>query len=94
MESAALGAAASRRGVPFVIVRTVSDLVNEDLPLDFNHFLKPTGWVYGMQALFARPSALVGLNRLRKQSFIAAERLTKVFAHYAVEEIGVGEART
>ena len=85
MESSALGAVAARRGVPFAIVRTVSDLVDEDLPLDFNMFLGPAGWLNGVQILFTHPSRLIGLNRLRKQSRIAAERLTKLFVCYAIE---------
>ena len=83
MESAAVAAVAQERGVPLVIVRTVSDLVDEDLPLDFNLFLRPTGWIKGMQALISRPSSVVGLNRLRKQSRVAADRLTEWFQHYA-----------
>ena len=85
MESSALGAVAARRGVPFAIVRTVSDLVDEDLPLDFNMFLRPTGWLNGLQVLLTHPSSLVGLNRLRKQIRMAAERLTKLFVCYATE---------
>jgi adenosylhomocysteine nucleosidase len=65
------------------IVRTVSDLVDEDLPLDFNLFLRPTGWIKGMQAIVGRPSSVEGLNRLRKQSRLAANRLTEWFQHYA-----------
>jgi adenosylhomocysteine nucleosidase len=83
MESAAVAAVAQERGVPMVIVRTVSDLVDEDLPLDFNLFLRPTGWIKGMQALISRPASVVGLNRLRKQSGVAADRLTEWFQHYA-----------
>ncbi|MGH8527190.1 MAG: hypothetical protein ACREXY_24185 [Gammaproteobacteria bacterium] len=83
MESAAVGAVAQERGLPMAIVRTVSDLVDEDLPLDFNLFLRPTGWVKGMQALIGQPSSLVGVNRLRKQSRVAADRLTEWFQHYA-----------
>jgi len=83
MESAAVAAAARERGLPMAIVRTVSDLVDEDLPLDFNLFLRPTGWVKGMQALIGRPSGLAGLNRLRKQSRVAADRLTEWFQCYA-----------
>ncbi len=89
MESAALATAAQEQGVPAAIVRTVSDLIDEDLPLDFNLFLRPTGWMKGMQALACRPSSLVGLNRLRKQSRIAADRLSEWFQHYADAELGV-----
>ncbi len=87
MESAAVAGVAQERGVPMAIVRTVSDLVDEDLPLDFNLFLRPTGWIKGMQALIVRPSSFVGLNRLRKQSRVAADRLTEWFQHYAETDI-------
>lgn len=77
MESAALASEARAAQVPFLIVRSVSDLLMEELPLDFNLFLRPTGWVKGIGALLAHPSSLLGLNRLRKQSAIAAAALTK-----------------
>jgi adenosylhomocysteine nucleosidase len=64
------------------ILRTVSDLVDEDLPLDFNLFLRPTDWIKGMQAIIGRPSSVEGLNRLRKQSRMAADRLTEWFQRY------------
>lgn len=83
MESAALAAVAQERDLPMAILRTVSDLVDEDLPLDFNLFLRPTGWLNGMQTLMRRPSSLGGLNRLRKQSRVAADRLAEWFQHYA-----------
>ena len=83
MESAALAAVARERDLPMGIVRTVSDLVDEDLPLDFNLFLRPTGWLNGMQAVIGHPSSLGGLNRLRKQSRVAADRLTEWFQCYA-----------
>ncbi len=91
MESAAVAAAAQRRGIPMAIVRSVSDLVDEDLPLDFNLFLRPTGWLKGMQAVVGSPSSIEGLNRLRKQSRVAADGLTKWFQRYAkidVESLG------
>jgi len=87
MESAALASVARERGVPMAIVRTVSDLVDEDLPLDFNLFLRPTGWMKGLWALILHPTGFVGLNRLRKQSRVAADRLTEWFQHYAKSDI-------
>lgn len=83
MESAALASAAQEQGVPLAIVRTVSDLAEEDLPLDFNLFLRPTGWLKGMRTLIGRPSSVAGLNRLRRQSRVAADRLTEWLQHYA-----------
>jgi adenosylhomocysteine nucleosidase len=83
MESAAVAAVARERGLPMAIVRTVSDLVDEDLPLDFNLFLRPTAWIKGVRAIIGRPSSLAGLNRLRKQSRLAADQLTEWFQRYA-----------
>lgn len=82
MESAVLATAAKERSLPMVIIRAVSDLVDEDLPLDFNRFLRPTGWMKGMQSLISTPSSLAGLNRLRKQSRLAADQLTEWFQRY------------
>lgn len=93
MESQALGAAARQRGVPFAIVRTVSDLLDEDLPLDFNQFLRPLGWAKGLQQVLAHPGSLADLNRLRQQSGLAAERLTDLFTRYAAARLdgrGIG----
>lgn len=84
MESSALAAQARRARVPFVIIRSVSDLLDEDLPLDFNLFLRPTGWLKGIGAVLAAPSScLRGLSRLRRQSLIAAKALTAFFRSYA-----------
>ena len=83
MESSALAAQAQRAQIPFVIVRSVSDLLDEDLPLDFNLFLRPTGWLKGIGAVLAAPSCLLGLGRLRRQSLVAAEALTAFFGSYA-----------
>ena len=82
MESAALAIEAGRTQVPFVIVRAVSDLLDEDLPLDFNLFLRPTGWVKGIAAVLGAPSSLLGLGRLRRQSLAAATQLTAFFQRY------------
>lgn len=83
MESAALGNAAMRHGIPFAIVRTVSDGVDEDLPLDFNLFLRPAGWLTGGWALLTHPSSIAGMNRLRRQSRIAGGQLGTVFDAWA-----------
>src|SRR5207237_4463748 len=86
MESAALAELAQKRDLPMAIIRTVSDLADEDLPLDFNLFLRPTGWAKGMQTLISSPSSVEGLNRLRKQSRVAADRLTQWFQRYAARD--------
>lgn len=90
MESAALASEAKSAGVPFLIVRSVSDLVQEELPLDFNLFLRPTGWAKGAWALLIRPSSLLGLARLRRQSAVAAESLTTCLRAAASTRFGAG----
>lgn len=82
MESAALAAVAQEQGIPMAIARTVSDLAEEDLPLDFNLFLRPTGWLAGLRALIGQPLSIAGLNRLRKQSRMASDRLADFFKEY------------
>ena len=91
MESAALAVEAQRAQVPFVVVRAVSDLVDEDLPLDFNLFLRPTGWLKGLAAIVGRPSSITGLRRLHRQSRAAAKNLTAFFRRYAAE-MSTGDA--
>jgi adenosylhomocysteine nucleosidase len=82
MESAALAMVARDAAVPFVIVRAVSDRRDEDLPLDFNLFLRPTGWIAGTIACLSHPSSLAGLSRLWTQSRIAAAHLTRFYERY------------
>ncbi len=79
MESAALEQVAAEHRIPFAIVRTVSDLVDESLPLDFNLFLRPSGWAKGVVACLTHPASLIGLNRLRVQSRIAGGQLTALY---------------
>lgn len=80
MESAALAEVASHHQIPFGIIRTVSDLVDESMPVDFNHFLRTTGraggWLRGVAACLFQPSAWLGLFRLSRHSRIAARQLT------------------
>lgn len=81
MESAALGEVAASHGLPFMVIRTVSDLEEEDLPLDFNLFLTDGGRLRGVAAAL-RPSALFGLLRLRRQSRVAANHLSGVLSQF------------
>lgn len=82
MESAALAQVAEEREIPFLVLRTVSDLVEEELPLDFNAFLGPSAWRKGLYELMTHPASLFGLNRLRKQSRRAASQLTAFCSAY------------
>jgi adenosylhomocysteine nucleosidase len=78
MESAALGAVAAERHIPFLIARAVSDLVDEALPADFNLFLTRTGWLPAVLRL-TRPSSLWDLWRLKRQATVAAASLAAFF---------------
>lgn len=82
MESAAVAAAAAAHAVPFLAVRAVSDRADEDLPPSFNDFLVPGGWVRGMVALVSSPADWAALNRLRRQSHVAADRLSAFVASF------------
>ncbi|MFO0705774.1 MAG: hypothetical protein U0412_02875 [Nitrospira sp.] len=90
MESAALAQAARDAAVPFLIVRTVSDLVTEELPLDFNLFLRPTGWLKGIGFVLTHPACLVGIARLGRQSRIAAKTLTACLLRVSRAAVPIG----
>lgn len=91
MESGALADVAKKSEIPFAIVRTVSDLVDENLPLDFNLFLRPTSWPQGLLACLANPHSMVGLWRLRAQSATAASQLTRFFERF-LDQLGADAA--
>ncbi|WP_455377717.1 5'-methylthioadenosine/S-adenosylhomocysteine nucleosidase family protein [Petrachloros mirabilis] len=89
MESAALAEAAKEQEVPFMILRTVSDLMSEDLPIDFNMFLGPGACMSGLLELIRHPSGLLGLVRLRRQSRLAADQLTAMCSVFSEEGFGL-----
>ena len=80
MESAPLGKIARDRGVPFLVVRTISDLVDEDLPMDFNLFLQPSGWVRGVTQVLTTPQCWAAFKRLRAQTTQASRQITRFFS--------------
>ncbi len=86
MESAALAAVAQEAGISFAIMRTVSDVRDEDLPLDFNLFLRPTGWISGVASCLRAPSSVIGLSRLRRQSHRAGMHLTRFYEKFLSAE--------
>ena len=79
MESAAIGEVAQEHALPFLIVRTISDGVNEDLPVDFNLFLKPSGWVSGVMRIMVSPRSWKGFLDLYRHSKQASWQLTRFF---------------
>jgi adenosylhomocysteine nucleosidase len=79
MESAAIASVCARRGVPFLIVRSITDLLDEDLPLDFNQCRDNAGRVNSMKVMKAailNPGSITGLLSLRKRSELCAERMS------------------
>lgn len=89
MESTAIASVCARRGIPFLIIRSISDLLGEDLPLDFNQYRSADGRVHSsrvMKAALLRPGALKGLFLLRKRSKLCADRMAE-FVHRLVPHI-------
>jgi adenosylhomocysteine nucleosidase len=90
MESTAIAGVCASRGVPFLIIRSISDLLDEDLPLDFNQYRTRDGRVDParvVKAALFRPAAFKGLFELRKRSKLCAERMAE-FVHRLAPVIG------
>ena len=79
MESAAIGTMAAQRGIPFVVVRSVSDRAEEDLPLDLNLFRRTDTFLQGAWTVVTTPDLWSRMNRLRRQKNVASARLTQFF---------------
>jgi adenosylhomocysteine nucleosidase len=79
MESGAIGLEAQQSGVPFLIIRTISDGYREDLPLDFHQFKTYSGWLREISHCVLSPSCFQGLYRLFGQSRQASKELTLFF---------------
>jgi len=82
MESAAIGEVAQGHGLSFLIVRAISDGVNEDLPVDFNLFLKPSGWFSGVMHILTTPRSWKGFLDLYRHSKQASLQLTRFFEEF------------
>jgi adenosylhomocysteine nucleosidase len=85
MESFETLRAAAEGGIPAIAIRAISDVSDEDLPLDMSDILTDEGQVsfprvLGQVAL--HPGAVPGLVKLGKQSKIAAESLARFLDQY------------
>ena len=81
MESGAVQAVCQAAGIPCVTVRVISDTANEDLPLDFNQFLKEDKSMDMsklMMAVMKSPWKMGALMELQKNTKLAAQRLAEV----------------
>jgi adenosylhomocysteine nucleosidase len=84
MESAAIAQAAGERGVPFLLVRAVSDRADEDLPMDFNLWFTPWGRVQGAVQIFLHPSILRSLLRMKRHVEQGSQNLARFFKAFFV----------
>jgi adenosylhomocysteine nucleosidase len=78
MESTAIAGVCARRELPFLIVRSITDLLHEDLPLNFNLYRGEDGRVDSariVKAALLMPRALSGLMKLRRRSELCAQRM-------------------
>jgi adenosylhomocysteine nucleosidase len=78
MESTAIASVSARHELPFLIVRSITDLLDEDLPLNFNLYRGEDGRVDSariVKAALLRPRALSGLMELRRRSELCATRM-------------------
>jgi adenosylhomocysteine nucleosidase len=83
MESAAVQAICRERSIRCVTVRVISDTANEDLPLDFNKFLKEDKSVDMsklMMAVAKAPWKMGALMQLQQNTKVAAQKLAEVLA--------------
>ena len=79
MESTGIAAIAKDHEIPFLVVRTVSDLVDENLPEAFNLFLSPSTWIHGVWCMVSQPRNWAQVYRLRGQTKVASKELTNFF---------------
>lgn len=85
MESFEILSVAAASGVPAAAIRAISDLADEDLPLDMNEVFSDEGQVSIPRVigqLARHPQSLRGLIKLSQQSKQAAESLAKFLDRY------------
>jgi adenosylhomocysteine nucleosidase len=78
MESAAIAAVCDELQMPYLVVRAISDGLDEDLPIDFNRCRDAGGRISSrkvVQAALARPRAFKGLIQLKRRADLCAGNL-------------------
>ena len=81
LESASLARVASEHGLPYIVIRAVSDAADETLPLDFERFRSDDGRIDQSRVLrhsLSRPALWLPLYRLRVRVRRCAEGLADV----------------
>ncbi len=84
MEAGAIAPVCQRRGVPFAAMKAVSDLAEEEFPLDFNRYRRADGTFSLPRIAFAGIMKVPGLLRLQQQTRVAVERLGIALANARV----------
>jgi adenosylhomocysteine nucleosidase len=84
MESAAVARVAAVANIPFLSVRAISDKVGDDLPMDFNVWLSPSGSLRGIIELIQRPSVLRSLYCMKCNVDEADETLRRFFHSFVM----------
>lgn len=85
MESFGVLNEAAGLGIPATAIRAISDVANENLPLDMNEVFTDTGRVSiprVVQQVARHPGAVPGLMKLGRQSREAAEALARFLDRY------------
>src|SRR5437016_11628400 len=85
MESYPILAEASRRGIPAVAIRAISDTADQNLPLDFSRIINEDGkleWLPALSQVAASPGSLPQLVRFGLDSSRAARRLVEFLDKY------------
>lgn len=85
MESGIIREACRAAGIPSATVRAISDLADEDLPLDFNQLAKPDQSLDARKlalAILKSPGAIPRLLRLRQNTRLAAEALAEFLVKF------------
>ena len=91
MESAAIIAVCDEHKIPLLLIRAISDLCDEDLPIDFNACRDQSGRVKNAKVLRAvarRPQAIKGLLELNRRAKIGAANLANF-----IERLLAGEKK-
>ena len=97
MESAALTEVCREHGLPLLIIRCVTDVMNEDLPLDFSRCVRADGTlstVKLIRAVLAKPGSISGLWDLRNRSAMCARQMALLVRKIAPLFRDYLEART
>ena len=85
MESAAWARAASARGIPYVVVRAISETADVNLPAYLSHCFDADDGIRRLRVVlhaFARPASLGSLFAMRRRMRESGERLAAFVEHF------------